>query len=255
MTKTWRLLKHVARSAYENMAIDEAILRHVAEGSSPPTLRFYRWRPSAVSIGYFQGIQQEVDLEACAAEGVDVIRRLTGGGAVYHDYDGEITYSLAVPDPYPGIPRNVLASYDVLCSGLVNALTALGMSAEFKPINDIVVNGRKISGNAQTRRFHGILQHGTLLCEVDPLLMFRLLLVPDEKIRDKMIAAVEERVTSIKREMGAVDRERVTDALVAGFAQALDVDLVPGELRDEELTLAERVRTERYESHDWIYKR
>ena len=143
----------------------------------------------------------------------------------------------------------------MLCAGLVNALIALGMAAEFKPINDIAVNGRKISGNAQTRRFHGILQHGTLLCEVNPHLMFRLLLVPDEKIRDKMIAAVEERVTSIKREMGTVDRERVTDALVAGFVEALGIKLVPGELRDEELELAEQVRTERYESHDWIYKR
>ncbi len=82
-----------------------------------------------------------------------------------------------------------------------------------KPINDITVNGRKISGNAQTRRFHGILQHGTLLCDVDPHLMFTLLKVPNEKIRDKLIAGVEERVTSIRREMGSVDRERVTQAL------------------------------------------
>ena len=247
MTTQWRLLQHGARSAYENMAIDEAILRCVTAGTSPYTLRFYRWQPSAVSIGYFQGIEQEVDLAACRERGVDVIRRLTGGG--------EITYSLAIPDDYPGMPRKVLDSYGVLCGALVVGFKALGLPAEFKPINDILVNGKKISGNAQTRRFGGILQHGTLLCEVDPHLMFTLLKVPNEKIRDKLIAGVEERVTSIRREMGAVDRERVTAAMVAGFAQVLDIELVPGELTDEELTLADKVRKERYESDAWIFKR
>ncbi len=255
MTQTWRLLRHGARRAYENMAIDEAVLRHVAEGASPPTLRFYRWQPSAVSIGYFQGIEQEVDLAACEERGVDVIRRLTGGGAVYHDYDGEITYSLTLPDDYPGIPRNVLDSYAVLCAGLVEGLRALGMDAEFKPINDIIVKDKKISGNAQTRRFRGILQHGTLLCEVDPHLMFTLLKVPNEKIRDKLIAGVEERVTSIKREMGEVDRDRVTEAMIAGFVETLGIALEPGELTDEEMSLAEELRRERYESDTWTFKR
>jgi lipoate-protein ligase A len=129
------------------------------------------------------------------------------------------------------------------------------MDAEFKPINDITVNGKKISGNAQTRRFHGILQHGTILCEVDPHLMFTLLRVPNEKIRDKLIAGVEERVTSIKREMGTVDRERVTRAMIEGFAEALGIVLIPGELEEGELALAEQLREERYESHDWTHKR
>lgn len=255
MTQTWRLLRHGARSAYDNMSIDEAILRQVTAGESPYTLRFYRWNPSAVSVGYFQGMEQEVDLEACRERGVDVIRRLTGGGAVYHDYDGEITYSLAIPDTYPGMPRKVLDSYGVLCAGLVEGLRALGVPAEFEPINDIVVNGRKISGNAQTRRFGGILQHGTLLCNVDPHLMFTLLKVPNEKVRDKLIAGVEERVTSIKREMGEVDRERVTEAMIVGYAQTLDIELVPGELSEAELALAQQLRRERYESDAWIFKR
>ena len=255
MSEQWRLLRHGARSAYENMAIDEAILRSVTAQTSPPTLRFYRWQPSAVSIGYFQGIEQEVDLEACAARGVDVIRRLTGGGAVYHDYEGEITYSLAIPDDYPGIPHKILDSYGILCQGLIVGLRSLGMPAEFKPINDIIVNGRKISGNAQTRRFRGILQHGTLLCEVDAPLMFTLLKVPNEKIRDKLIASVEERVTSIKREMGAVDRERVTQAMIDGFAEALDIRFVPGDLSDHEHALAQTLREENYATNTWNYKR
>lgn len=253
--QTWRLLRHGARSAYENMAIDESILKHVVAGKSPCTLRFYRWQPSAVSIGYFQGIEEEVDLKACEAHGVDVIRRLTGGGAVYHDYEGEITYSVTMPDDYPGLPRSILDSYDLLCKGLVLGLQSLGMPAEFKPINDIIVGARKISGNAQTRRFHGMLQHGTILCTVDAPLMFTLLKVPNEKIRDKLIAGVEERVTSIKREMGAVDRDQVTQALIEGFTTALNIDLAPGELSEDELTLADQLREERYASHAWTYKR
>ncbi len=253
--RTWRLLLTGDKTAFDNMALDEAILRCVAADKSPSTLRFYGWNPSAVSIGYFQGIEQEVDLAMCREHNVNVIRRLTGGGAVFHAHEGEITYSLAVKDDYPGIPRRVLDSYTLLCGGLVVGLRRLGLEAEFRPINDILVHGKKISGNAQTRRFGGILQHGTLLCEVNPLLMFSLLKVPNEKIRDKLIQGVEERVTSIRRELGTVDKEAVIAAMVAGFAEVLDIHLTPGTLSDEELTLAEHLKVERYANPTWNFKR
>ncbi len=255
MKQEWRLLLMGAASAFENMAVDEAILRCVAEGKSQSTLRFYRWEPSAVSIGYFQGIEQEVDLEACRQKGVDVIRRLTGGGAVFHDRKGEITYSLTMSDSYPGIPRKVLDSYALLCAGLVEGLKRLGLDAEFSPINDILVRGKKISGNAQTRRFKGILQHGTLLCEVNPHLMFSLLKVPSEKVRDKLIEGVEQRVTSVKRELGEVDEQAIIQAMMAGFAQALSITLVPGVLSEQELALAEQLKVERYGAKEWNFKR
>ncbi len=251
----WRLLLTGDMSAFDNMALDEAVLRCVAAGASPSTLRFYGWEPSAVSIGYFQGIEQEVDLDVCREQGVDVIRRLTGGGTVFHEHGSEITYSLAVKDDYPGIPKKVLDSYALLCAGLVAGFRRLGLDAEFKPINDILVNGKKISGNAQTRRFGGILQHGTLLCDVNPHLMFSLLKVPSEKIRDKLIAGVEERVTSIRREMGTVDNAAVIQAMCAGFAEVLDIRLSPGTVSDEELALAERVKEERYANPTWNFKR
>ncbi len=254
MAETWRLLLTGAANAVENMAIDEAVLQCMAPGQ-PCTLRFYEWRPSAVSIGYFQGVEQEVDVDACRAKGVDVVRRLTGGGAVYHDREGEVTYSLIVPESYPGIPHKVLESYGVLCAGVVKGLAKLGLPAVFRPINDILVNGKKISGNAQTRRFGGILQHGTILYTVDPALMFSLLKVPNEKLRDKIIAGVEERVTSITRELGPVDKAVIVRALTAGFAEALAIELVEGELREEELILATRLRTERYGDTVWTHKR
>ncbi len=259
MTVRWRLIIHGANPAPDNMATDEAILRHVTGWKtarrSPPTLRFYTWDPSAVSIGYFQGIEQEVDLVACEAEGIDVVRRLTGGGAVFHDRDGEITYSLAISDDYPGIPSKVLDSYGVLCDGLVRGFRSLGLDAEFKPINDILVGGKKISGNAQTRRFGGILQHGTLLRDVNPQLMFSLLKVPNEKIRDKLIESVESRVTSISREFESITDDKVILAMIQGFEAALDIELVPGTLSRDERRLADRIKAERYETDAWNFKR
>lgn len=255
MTHRWRLLLHGARNAFDNMAIDEAILRTVAVGNVPATLRFYTWEPSAVSIGYFQGVEQEVDLAACRREGVDVIRRITGGGAVFHDREGEVTYSLMLQGNAPGVPQNVLDSYGVLCQGLVLGLRRLGLEATFAPINDIAVNGRKISGNAQTRRFGGVLQHGTVLCDVNPALMFTLLKVPDAKLRDKLLQTVAERVTSIRREVGAVDPQAVIEALCAGFAAALDAEFIPGVLTEQEAQLAQQIKGERYARREWLFKR
>lgn len=255
MTKDWRLLLTGYRSAAENMALDEAVLHNIVAGDSPPTIRFYGWDPSAVSIGYFQGIEQEVDLEVCRDEGVAVVRRLTGGGAVYHDREGEITYSLIVKEDAPGIPKKILDSYALLCGALVVGFERLGLSAQYHPINDILINGKKISGNAQTRRFGGLLQHGTLLCTVDPQRMFSLLKVPNEKIRDKLIQGVEERVTSIQRELGEVDTDAVTQAMITGFETVLNIRLVEGTLSAAELARADQLREERYDNRVWNFKR
>ncbi len=251
----WRLLLTGAKDAFTNMAVDESVLRQVAEKKSKNTVRFFQWVPSTVSIGYFQGIEEEVDLRTCKEKDVDVVRRITGGGAVFHDYNGEITYSVAVNESHPAMPKNIIESYHVLCGGLVNGFKNLGLNAEFKPVNDIVVNNKKISGSAHTRRFGGILQHGTILMDVNLKLMFSLLKVPNEKIRDKMIKNVEERVTSIKKESGNFDKENVMAAMVKGFESALDIKLVKGELSQEELRVAEQLRDDKYGTKEWNFKR
>ena len=241
--------------AYTQMAIDESIAYARRKEGTPNTVRLYRWNPSAVSIGYFQSLRDEVDLEACRRLGVDVIRRITGGGAVFHDFDGEITYSLVAPDDDPSIPRDILSSYRLICGCVVNGLRGLGLEAEFKPINDIVSGGRKISGNAQTRRFGVVLQHGTVLVDFDVRRMFTVLKVSETKISDKMIKAVEERVTSIRRQLGRnISFEEVRRALIEGFEETLDIGLEPGELTAYEEELAEKLR-ERYRSHEWIFRR
>jgi lipoate-protein ligase A len=245
----FRLLLTGDNNAAMNMAIDEAIMR-----AQIPTLRLYGWDPLAVSIGYFQGIEQEVDVGRCGELGVDVVRRMTGGGAVFHDR--EVTYSFIVPEGLNLVSRDILASYGQICNGVILGLRRLGLSAEFKPINDIVVNKKKISGNAQTRKNGMVLQHGTILLDVDVKRMFSVLKVPDEKIRDKMITAVEDRVTSLNDELRAdVDIKKVQDALVLGFKEALNLTLKPGMLSESEKKEAENLYKTKYSTREWNYMR
>jgi lipoate-protein ligase A len=148
--------------------------------------------------------------------GVDCIKRWTGGGAVYHDFEGEITYSVIAPAKL--FPKNIIESYGLICRWLVKGLTSLGIEAEFKPVNDILVKGKKISGSAQTRRGGILLQHGTLLYGLDLKTMFSVLNVSRQKITDKMIKSVEKRVTCVGLHSNRGKME-VYDALVNAFRE------------------------------------
>ena len=256
MIEEWRFLDTGLHSAFYNMALDEAIAVARSKNLVPNTLRFFRWEPSAVSIGYFQSMGEEVDTAACDEKGVGYVRRRTGGGAVYHDMEGELTYSLIVDQDHRLISRDFQETYQTLCSGLVLGLSLLGIPAEFKPINDIIVEGKKISGNAQTRGMNVVHQHGTVLREVDPSIMFSLLKVPNEKIRDKLIRSVEERVTSINKFLGReVPFKELKEALIYGFQDALKVKLVSGDLLEAEELLASKLEAEKYATKEWIFKR
>jgi len=251
----WRLLLTGEHNAFSNMAIDEAVLLSVANGTSPTTVRFYQWSPPAVSIGYFQSMNEEVDVEACKRHGIDMVRRITGGGAVFHDKMKEITYSIVMRESDPMLSKDIRESYGVLCSGIVRGLKRLGIDAEFKAINDICVGGKKISGSAHTRRYGGALQHGTILYDVDLKLMFSLLKVPSEKIRDKLINSASERVTSIRAARNDVDLKDVERAMIYGFEEAFGIRLRPGELSEGEKRDAKRLEKERYERAEWNFKR
>jgi len=246
----WRIIPLSSNNAYINMAIDEAVANAVSRGLSPPTVRFYTWEPSAVSIGYFQRMDKEVDVAHCTREGIDFIRRNTGGGAVYHDSQGEITYSVIAPEGM--FPKGIIESYKVICSWIVAGLAEAGISAEFRPINDIVTGGKKISGNAQTRRNGVLLQHGTILYDVNPEVMFTCLKVSDEKIRDKMISAVHERVTSVKS-ISDVGVEGLYKSLLNGFSDGKEWSF--RKLSENEVREAERLAEEKYKSREWNFLR
>ncbi len=248
----WRLLKLREDSGAMQMAIDEAILIARSKNSVPNTLRFFTWNPPCLTIGYFQSLQKEVDVKNAERQGVDIVRRYTGGGAVFHDK--ELTYSLAISED--NVPQDIVASYQKICSAIINGLKNLNINSKFKQINDIVVNGKKISGSAQTRKEGVVLQHGTILIDLDIKKMFSLLKVPDEKIKDKMIKSVEERVTSLKKELGRnVTLEELKKSLRSGFEQIFDIEFVGGELTSKEIKTAERLYEEKYSTKGWNHWR
>ena len=246
----WRLVELEQHDAFTNMAIDEAVSEGVAAGTSQPTIRFYTWKPSAVSIGYFQSLADEIDLNACRTAGVDWVRRRTGGGAVYHDEKGEITYSIIASEA--AFPKGIIDSYRIICGWIIEGLAGIGLQAEFKPINDIIVGGKKISGNAQTRRGGVLLQHGTILYDVDVRRMFSLLKVGKDKFADKMISAAEERVTSITRQCEAT-RDELYAALRAGFTSGKEFET--GKWTETELSRAKELAASRYASDEWNSQR
>ncbi len=250
MTK-WRIIDLTANSAAINMALDEAISDAVRQKESLPTIRFYKWLPSAVSIGYFQSLKDEVDVELCRSLGVEFVRRRTGGGAVYHDSNGELTYSVIAPESL--FPAGITESYHAICGWAVDALKKVGISSEFKPINDIIANGKKISGNAQTRREGVLLQHGTILYKLDVAKMFSLLKVPKEKISDKFIQDVKQRVTSVTDINPEISESQLKDALIAAFTAGKEFE--PGSVTEKEKAGALKLAKSRYGSDEWNFMR
>jgi lipoate-protein ligase A len=255
LPQRFRFLDLKVNDAYTNMAVDEAITKARGEGKVPDTLRFYMWKPSAVTLGYFLSVEDEVNLEALKGFGFYLNRRISGGGAVLNSEKGEITYSVILREDDPRVSTDPVESYHLLCQGIVDALNVLGIKAEFKPINDIIVNGKKISGNAQIRRYGAVLHHGTLLVDFDAKEMFGVLKISKEKLSDKMIQQAEDRVTTIRCLLGRqIGFPEVRDALEKGYRKALDAELVKEDLTPYEEELVKQFRA-RYASREWIYRR
>jgi lipoate-protein ligase A len=237
-----RVLETGYNPATLNMAIDEALIENIGEA---PVLRIYGWRPAAISVGYFQSIKEEVDLEKCNQLGVDVVRRLTGGGAVLHEF--ELTYSFITKQ----YQQNIMESCKWICDAIVMSINRLGFDASFVPLNDIVVNGKKVSGSAQTRRKGVLLQHGTLLLGVDVDKMFSVLKVPSEKLRDKIIKDVKERVTSL----AGTTFDDMASSLKTSFAEKFHAKLVADTLSTEEVSRAKWLAERKYSSKEWNFRR
>jgi lipoate-protein ligase A len=257
---TWRLLKLKTADAFTNMAIDEAIMKAKIEERVPNTLRFYQWKPSAVSIGRFQTLTNEVHIENCKAHKVDVVRRITGGGAVYHDSNGEITYSVITKTADLGCSDlDMLSAYQKICNGLNEAVKILGAKAEFRPPDpkrcpNLTINGKKISGNAQSCKRGVLLQHGTFLLDIDHGKMFTFLKVPWAKTLDDVLKVSQRKLTSARQELEAqFTTEEAYQALVKGFEKVLNVKLVEEELTEYENKLAEELRRKRFATEEWTF--
>jgi lipoate-protein ligase A len=258
----WRLLVTEPTDGATNMAIDEALWRARQTDSAPPTLRFFAWAPPTVSLGYGQPLDRHVDAEAARALGVGLVRRPTGGSAIYHDGpERELTYSVVATAADLGIGPDLLETYRWIGAALLRGLQALGAPAALVPerppegptpafcfartgVFEIEVDGRKLVGSAQRRQGDSFLQHGSVLLGVDAS---RLRLV-FPTTRDPLAT-----LTTLEAVLGRRPAfDEVADALAAAFAQEHGLDLRPGGLSDAETAGVAALVTDRYASPAWL---
>src|SRR3989304_377228 len=234
-----------------NLAVEEAIPRAVGKGKAPNTVRFWH-NSNTIVLGCFQSAELEVNFEACKETGTQVVRRFTGGGAVYHD-SGNLNYAISLRKGHPLVPESDLQSVFLkLSEGAVQGLRSLGMKAEFQPINDVQVDGKKVSGAAGGIRWGTVFHHGCILVSSDLAILGKVLNVPKVKLADKHVASVQKRVTTIRDELGRdVSTREVRDAIVHGIEASYGVRLEEDELSREELALAEDLYQSTYGRSEW----
>lgn len=245
--EAWRLLDlEVTYNAAKNLAIDEAILQARIENSVPPTLRFWR-NDRAVIIGRSQKVCAEVNLEICIRENIQVVKRFSGGGAVYQDL-GNLNYTIVL-DGDDRLIRgmDIMESYRVLCSGLIRGLNILGLSSvSLIPPGNVFVGGKKISGSAQLRRKDVVLHHGTLLVSSDIDMLRRVLAVYDEGMRCKSTSICSPVTRIIDELKHNVEISEVKNALLQGFREELGIKFEPGDLTHLEKEIASQIYYNKY---------
>lgn len=264
----WRLLDYGPADAYMNMAIDEALLLAQEEENLPPTLRFYTWRPAAVSLGYAQDAESAVNRKLCLQAGIDVVRRSTGGRAVYHE--SELTYALAVRAANPLFSANVKESYATISKGLLAGLKNLGLEAQFASPRhiqrkqtdvrqknicflspswyEIMVEGRKLIGSAQRRLRGTILQQGSIPLKNNDKFL-EICNFPDAQT-DLMRSVWAQKTAGLWDYIEPLPLDKVKEALIRGFEETLPVKLIPGEFSALEKSLTRELEI-KYRSPQW----
>jgi len=231
---------------YFNMGLDEALLL-----GKTFTLRLYGWEPPSVTLGYFQRINDFINVKKCEELEIPFTRRISGGGAVLHMY--ELTYSIVGH-------KNILGkwpeeSFEIILEFIVDALKKLGIKAKREGINDIAYNNKKISGNAQARREDRVLQHGTILLDIDREIMDLLLKIPGIKSEDKKLERVSDRVTSIKEILGKIPpRTIIISAFIESALEHFGKAYI-GSLNEYEISMAEELANEKYKKREWIFRK
>ncbi|TYR75615.1 lipoate--protein ligase family protein [Rossellomorea vietnamensis] len=275
--EVWRYIDSGNCSPSYNMALDEALLDWHSEGKIPPVIRFYGWDPATLSVGYFQKVEKEINMEAVKEHGLGFVRRPTGGRGVLHEH--ELTYSVIVTEEHPEMPKTVTEAYRVISEGILRGFRALGLEAYFavprteeekqglkSPRSavcfdapswyELVVEGRKVAGSAQTRQKGVILQHGSILLDLDEDKLFSLFKYPNDRVKERMQRAFKSKAVAVNE----VSSETVTldmakAAFKEGFEQGLGIELEPYVLSPEETQYVEDLAKRRYESDEWNFKR
>jgi lipoyl(octanoyl) transferase len=276
-TEVWGFIDSGNCSPAFNMALDEALLDWHSEGKIPPIIRFYGWEPASLSIGYFQKIEKEINMDAVAKHGLGFVRRPTGGRGVLHEH--ELTYSVIVTEEHPDMPSTVTEAYRVISEGVLKGFQRLGLEAYFavpksedernalkNPRSavcfdapswyELVVEGRKVAGSAQTRQKGVILQHGSILLDLDEDKLFSLFKYPNDRVKERMQKAFKTKavaINEISRRIVTLEEARI--AFKEGFEEGLNVKLEPYSLSDEEMDYVLNLSKKKYESDEWNYKR
>ena len=252
----WRYLEHDGVSATDGLAVDEAIMYGYGRERTaawPATLRLYTYRADCALVGRYQNLDDEIDAEFCAAHGVEVGRRPTGGGAIIMG-PGQLGVALVARAVADETPRRALKRY---ASGIIGGLASLGITAAFRSKNDLEVDGRKIAGLGLYLDAEGaILFHTSVLVDLDVERMLSVLRIPGAKLSDKAVERVGERVTTVSREVGR--RCAATDVrqdFSTGFAAAFDIELEDGTVSDDEWRHARELAETRYGNAEWIRQR
>lgn len=273
----WGFIDSGDCSPFFNMALDEALLDWHSEGSIPPIIRFYGWNPATLSIGYFQRVEKEINMEAVRKHRLGFVRRPTGGRGVLHEH--ELTYSVIVSEDYPDMPKTVTEAYRVISEGILQGFQQLGMDAYFavpKTEEDreslknprsavcfdapswyeLVVEGRKVAGSAQTRQKGVILQHGSILLDLDEDKLFSLFNYPNDRVKERMQRAFKNKAVAINEiSPQKVTLEQAKRAFKTGFENGLQIELTPFELSQKQLDYVNMLAKSRYESDEWNFKR
>ncbi|BDH62081.1 octanoyltransferase LipM [Lysinibacillus sp. PLM2] len=277
MKTKWYFINSGPCSPSYNMALDEALLDLHSRGEIPPVIRFYEWNPATLSVGYFQRAEKEVDFDTLKAQKIGFVRRPTGGRAVLHEH--ELTYSVIVTEEYPNMPATVTEAYRVLSEGLLLGFQNLGLNAYFsvpdseeklldlkKPKSavcfdapswyELVVEGKKVAGSAQTRQKGVILQHGAILLDLDEDKLLSVFKFPSDEAKEKMRTKLPEKAVAINK---IADRpisiEECVVAFKKGFEDALNIELVPYELTDSQNELVKELEKTKYLTDEWNFRK
>jgi len=253
MQTPWRLLDTGHRSAAENMALDEIVLESVANGKAPDTIRFLQFRPSAILVGFHQSVDLEVRVAYCNENGIDINRRITGGGAIFFQED-HLGWEIICKKAHFNSSLKHESLFESLSNPIIRTLKEYGIDAAFRPRNDIEVGGRKISGTGGTEEAGAFLFQGTLLVNLDYQKMLKTLRIPVEKIKDKEIDSMKERITTLQDELGYTPEiKQLKQKLRYAFEREFELDLVPESLTSFERRLL-KDRLTYFQSSEWINK-